>query len=188
MKSDADYFSLANGLNYVTGGWTEGVVGALNDAFLGNTVSDVIGGLQGDTGSYRNIALDKGVVPKGASLAASVFPDLASTTTGIRRDCNATSGSAPVGTWDALVNTMIDGPFLKSPDGRVSGYYTPEAQMGAFDSTYTRSGGVVDITVTNPISLNSAALHRTAPLGIPNPTSAPFGTVKKAVTLFIYGY
>jgi len=31
---------------------------------------------------------------------------------GIRRNCNANSGSVPVGTWEAFVNTMIDGPFL----------------------------------------------------------------------------
>jgi hypothetical protein len=76
---------------------------------------------------------------------------------------------------------QIDGPFLKSPDGRVSGYYTPEAQMGAFNATYTRSGGVVDINVTNPITLNSQALHMTAPLGISDPASGPFGTVHQKV-------
>jgi hypothetical protein len=55
--------------------------------------------------------------------------------------------------------------------------------MGAFNSTYTRSGGVVDITVTNPITLNSLALHMTAPLGIPNPTSGHFGTVNQQVQI-----
>jgi RHS repeat-associated protein len=102
---------------------------------------------------------------------------------GIKANCSATSGRVPVGTWEAFVNTMIDGPFLPSPDGRVSGYYTPEAQMGAFNSTYTRSGGVVDITVTNPITLNSLALHATAPLGIPNPTSGHFGTVNQQLQI-----
>ncbi len=49
--------------------------------------------------------------------------------------------------------------------------------MGGFTSTYSRSGGVANITVTNPITLNSLALHATAPLGIPNPTSGHLGTV-----------
>jgi len=87
------------------------------------------------------------------------------------------SGSVPVGTFEAFANTMIDGAFLKSPDGRVSGFYTPEAQMGAFNSTYTRSEGVVDITVTNSITLNSANFHIPAHLGIENPTSGSQGTI-----------
>jgi hypothetical protein len=53
--------------------------------------------------------------------------------------------------------------------------------MGAFNSTYTRSGGVVNITVTNPITLNSEMLHMTAPLGIKNPKSGPRGTVNQEV-------
>lgn len=51
--------------------------------------------------------------------------------------------------------------------------------MGAFNSTYTRSGGVVEITVTNPITVNSEWFHMTAPLGIKNPTSGPHGTVNQ---------
>ena len=103
---------------------------------------------------------------------------------GVSANCGATSGSVPVGTWEAFANTMIDGPFLKSADGSMlSGYYTPEAQMGGFNSTYSRSGGVVNITVTNPITLNSLALHATAPLGIPNPTSGPLGTVNQQVNI-----
>jgi RHS repeat-associated protein len=103
---------------------------------------------------------------------------------GITRDCSATSGNAPVGTWEAFANTMIDGPYLKNADGsRLSGYYTPEAQMGGFTSTYSRSGGVVNITVTNPITLNSLALHATAPLGIPNPTSGHLGTVTQQLNI-----
>lgn len=103
---------------------------------------------------------------------------------GITRDCSATSGPAPVGTWEAFANTMIDGPFLKSADGStVSGYYTPEAQIGGFTSTYSRSGGVVNITVTNPITLNSLALHATEPLGIANPTSGHLGTVTQQLNI-----
>jgi RHS repeat-associated protein len=103
---------------------------------------------------------------------------------GITSNCSATSGSVPVGTGEAFANTMIDGPFLKSADGSiVSGYYTPEAQLGGFNSTYSRSGGVVNITVTNAISLNSFALHATAPLGIPNPSSGHFGTVNQQLNI-----
>jgi len=83
---------------------------------------------------------------------------------------------------------QIDGLFLKSPDGRISGYYTPEAQMGAFNAAYTRSGGVVDLNVTNPITLNSQALHMTARLGISDPASGPFGTVhQKFISLPMTG-
>lgn len=98
----------------------------------------------------------------------------------IASNCSATSGSAPVGTGEAFVNSMIDG-LIGGPDGRGAGFGTPEAQMGAFNSTYSRSGGTVSITVTNPITLNSAAFHMTAPLGIPNPTSGRFGTVHQEV-------
>jgi RHS repeat-associated protein len=101
---------------------------------------------------------------------------------GVTRNCSATSGRVPVGTGEAFVNTMIDGE-IGGPDGRGAGFGTPEAQMGAFNSTYSRSGGVVNITVTNPITLNSAALHMTAPLGIPNPTSGRFGTVNQEVNI-----
>jgi len=103
---------------------------------------------------------------------------------GIKANCSATTGRVPVGTFEAFVNTMIDGPYLQSGgeggwNDTQTGYYTPEAQMGGFSSTYTRSGGVVDITVTNPITLNSLALHGTAPLGIRNSTSGHFGTVNQ---------
>jgi hypothetical protein len=100
---------------------------------------------------------------------------------GVAANCSATSGRVRVGTWEAFVNTMIDGPIMgeewDSSGQPANLYYTPEAQMGAFNSTYTRSGGVVDITVTNPITLNSEMFHMTAPLGIKNPTSGPRGTV-----------
>ena len=100
---------------------------------------------------------------------------------GIRSNCSATSGAVHVGSAEAFANTMIDGPFLQNADGQVSGYYTPEAQLGAFDSTYTRSGGVVDITVTNSITLNSWAYHTTGALGIPDPKSGYFGTVHQKI-------
>jgi RHS repeat-associated protein len=83
VKHGGDYFSLANGLNYLTGGRTDhGVTGHLNQAFLGNTVSDVIGLFQGESSSVQNVALEKGL-PKAASAGAALIPDIASTTTNI---------------------------------------------------------------------------------------------------------
>jgi hypothetical protein len=94
------------------------------------------------------------------------------------------SGSGSVGTFEAFANTVMDG-FGGYPEGSGSGagVITPEAQMGAFNFTYSRSAGAVDITVTNPISLNSAALHATAPLGIGNPKSGTLGTVNQEVQI-----
>ena len=104
---------------------------------------------------------------------------------GVRRDCSAASGSVPVGTWEAFLNTMMDGPIMGEQwgsDGQPANlYYTPEAQLGAFNSTYTRSGGVVEITVTNAITLNSQMGHMTAPVGIKNRRSGAFGTVNQEV-------
>jgi RHS repeat-associated protein len=81
VKNGGDAFSLANGLNSITGGRTAtGTAGALNNAFLGNTVSDVIGLFQGETGSMQNIAISEGG-PKAATTVATVIPDVASTTT-----------------------------------------------------------------------------------------------------------
>jgi hypothetical protein len=77
----------------------------------------------------------------------------------------------------AFANTMIDGVL----GGQ--GFNTPEAQLGAFNATYTRSNGTVLATVTNPISLNSAALHIPAHIGIKNPTSGSMGTVNQTVQI-----
>jgi hypothetical protein len=45
------------------------------------------------------------------------------------------------------VNTLIDGVL------GMQEFFTPEAQLGAFSWTYTRTGGSLYVTVTNPISL-----------------------------------
>jgi hypothetical protein len=93
----------------------------------------------------------------------------------ITSNCSATSGSVRVGTGEAFVNTLIDGI------AGGAGFYTPEAQLGAFDADYTRTGGIVEITVTNPISLNSLAFHVPAMLGISNPKTGSFGTVHQTL-------
>jgi hypothetical protein len=63
----------------------------------------------------------------------------------------------------------------------MQGFFTPEAQLGAFNSTYTRAGGSLYVTVTNPISLNSLMYHGTAPLGIKNPAKGHLGTVNQTL-------
>ena len=93
----------------------------------------------------------------------------------ITSNCSAASGNVAVGTGEAFVNTMIDG----AAGGE--GFYTPEAQLGAFNAAYTRGGGMVDITVTNPISLNSLLFHLPAALGISNPKTGSFGTVHQTL-------
>ena len=54
----------------------------------------------------------------------------------ITSNCSATSGNVAVGTGEAFVNTMIDGV------AGGEGFYTPEAQLGAFNAAYTRGGGM----------------------------------------------
>lgn len=63
------------------------------------------------------------------------------------------SGRLSVGTWEAFVNTALDGSL-----GRFS---IAEAQLGAFDAAYRINGvrTTAAVTVTNPISLNSALFH-----------------------------
>jgi RHS repeat-associated protein len=93
----------------------------------------------------------------------------------IKSNCSATSGKSSVGTWEAFVNALIDA-FIGD-----DGVNTPEAQLGAFNFTYTRSAGVAHVTVTNPISLNSLAYHATDPIGIKNPTSGKLSTVHQTL-------
>jgi RHS repeat-associated protein len=93
----------------------------------------------------------------------------------IAANCSATSGKLAVGSGEAFVNTLIDG----IAGGQ--GFDTPEAQLGAFNATWTRDGGTVAVTVTNPISLNSAAYHATTKVGIQNPTSGPMSTVNQTL-------
>ena len=96
---------------------------------------------------------------------------------GIRQACSQSSGRVAVGSAEAFVNTLIDGILGGE------GFFSPEAQIGAFDSTYLRRGGTVAITVTNPISLNSLFYHIPEKLGIKNPESGYLGTTNQ--TLYI---
>lgn len=84
----------------------------------------------------------------------------------IKNQCKA-SGSGSVGSWDAFVNTMIDGILGGA------GFLTPQAQMGAFTTKYTRGGGRADITLTNRISANSLLYHALSPSYSIMPISAP---------------
>jgi hypothetical protein len=97
---------------------------------------------------------------------------------GIKGSCK-TQGRVFVGSGEAFVNTLIDGIL----GGQ--GFGTPEAQLGAFDSSFTRSGGQANIQVYNPISLNSLAYHATAPIGVRNPARGPLSTVNQTLQLSI---
>ncbi len=96
---------------------------------------------------------------------------------GVKRDCRQDNGRVFVGTGEAFVNALIDGVL----GGR--GFYNPNAQLGAFRADYQRSNGSLNVTVTNPISLNSAAYHATSKVGIANPTSGPLGTVNQTLRI-----
>jgi hypothetical protein len=102
---------------------------------------------------------------------------------GVSSNCSATRGAVSVESFEAFVNTMLDGWYLgerHDASGQPAGYwYTPEAQMGAFDAIYSRSGGTVDITVTNTISLNSLFLHAPAHLGINDRNKGSLGNVNQ---------
>ena len=93
----------------------------------------------------------------------------------ITANCSASSGKLGVGSGEAFVNTVIDGVFGGE------GFHTPEAQLGAFNATYSHDGFTATVTVTNPISLNSAAYHATSAVGIQNPKSGPLGTVHQTL-------
>jgi RHS repeat-associated protein len=94
---------------------------------------------------------------------------------GVTKNCKQESGRLSVGTEEAFVNALIDGIV-----GGM-GFYNPNAQLGAFNATYRRSAGTLNVTVTNPISLNSAAYHATSILGIANPKNGPLGTVYQTI-------
>ena len=98
---------------------------------------------------------------------------------GIKKDCSQAQGRVSVGTGEAFVNTAIDGILGGE------GFLTPQAQLGAFNTTFSKSDGRVDIQVTNPISLNSLAFHATAPLGIKNPEKGPLSTVNQILQFAI---
>lgn len=93
----------------------------------------------------------------------------------ITANCSASSGKLGVGSGEAFVNTLIDG--IAGGEG----FHTPEAQLGAFNATYSHDGFTATVTVTNPISLNSAAYHATSAVGIQNPKSGPLGTVHQTL-------
>ncbi len=97
--------------------------------------------------------------------------------TGVKKNCSVTTGGLSVGTGEAFVNTMIDALVGGA------GLDSPEAQIGAFNATYSRSNGRVDITVTNPISLNSLLLHVPAKVGVGNPAQGSFGTVNQTLEM-----
>ena len=96
---------------------------------------------------------------------------------GITSKCGQSGGRVDVGTGEAFVNTVIDGIFGGA------GFRTPEAQLGAFESTYNRACGLVEITVTNPISQNSLFYHIPGNLGIQNPQSGPLKTVNQTLQI-----
>ena len=95
----------------------------------------------------------------------------------IAANCSAQSGQVAVGTGEAFVNTIIDG----TAGGAL--FWTPEAQLGAFNASYVRNGGTVSITVTNPLSLNSLLFHAPALFGINNPKSGPFSTIHQVLQI-----
>jgi len=95
----------------------------------------------------------------------------------IATNCPAQSGTVAVGTGEAFENTVIDGTA-----GR-AGFFTPEAQLGAFNASYVRDGGTVSITVTNPLSLNSLLFHVPALFGISNPKSGAFSTIHQILQI-----
>jgi len=74
---------------------------------------------------------------------------------GIRKKCGS-SNTVNVRTGEAFVNTMLDQLL---PNGFPS---IAEAQLGAFSASYKLSGATVNITVSNPITLNSLLLHALA--------------------------
>ena len=94
---------------------------------------------------------------------------------GLRSNCSDATGAIPVGTLEAFENTVIDGIF-----GR-AGLHTPQAQLGAFNTSFSRDNGRVDVTVTNPISVNSLLFHLPEKVGFKNPTSGSFGTVHQTL-------
>ena len=96
---------------------------------------------------------------------------------GVKKDCRKGSGRVFVSSPEAFVNALIDGVLGGE------GFYNANAQLGAFSATYQRGGGGLSITVTNQISLNSAAFHIPSKIGIPNRTSGPLGTVNQTIRI-----
>ena len=68
----------------------------------------------------------------------------------IKQGCGSSPVPLRVGTFDAFINTMLDGPVNTS---------FSQAQLGAFDANYRIEGSEAVVTVTNDITINSALLH-----------------------------
>ncbi len=69
----------------------------------------------------------------------------------IRGNCGQSTGRLAVGTVEAAINTAID--------AGTGNFSIAEAQLGAFDASYVLNGRTANVTVTNPISINSAMYH-----------------------------
>jgi RHS repeat-associated protein len=72
----------------------------------------------------------------------------------VKGNCSASSGSGGVGTGEAAVNSAID-----HLTGQPS---IAEDQLGGFTYSYSQQGGTLNVTVSNPITLNSLAYHALA--------------------------
>ena len=72
----------------------------------------------------------------------------------IKGNCSQAAGGGRVGTGEAAINSGID-----HLTGQPS---IAEDQLGGFTYTYSQQGGTVDVTVSNPITLNSLAYHALA--------------------------
>ena len=95
---------------------------------------------------------------------------------GVKKNCKALSGRVAVRTREAFYNALIDGIFGGD------GFYTPNAQLGAFVANYQRQDGRLSVLVENSISLNSLTFHLSEDwFGFKNPTSGAFGTVDQRI-------
>ena len=88
----------------------------------------------------------------------------------IRAACASSSGSVPVGTGRAFVLTALDA-LGGSPS-------FAEAQFGAFNSSYNLNGNQAEITVSNPISNNSAFYHIPSGLSMSGSYADQFGRLQ----------
>jgi hypothetical protein len=97
----------------------------------------------------------------------------------ILSSCFTSSGNISVESDTAAINTIED--FFRG-----AGLFTPQAQMGAFNAYWPRTGSSqVDITVVNLITVNSLVYQMLDWLNIPNPPpaySGPLGTVYQVIS------
>src|SRR5262249_37927963 len=97
IKNDGNYFSLQHGLQALTGGRVGN--GLLASAFLGNSVSDVIGLFQGDIGGFLTGKAVENGIPAAAKGAAAITPNITvtsvrSTTIAVRTPAVSTTVTA----------------------------------------------------------------------------------------------